>query len=50
MMPAAALVYALFGADLRDAQTRARPRRAIRSELTSTRRTSDRSTGPRGTS
>lgn len=50
MMPAAALVYALFSEDRRDAQNRARARKATRSEQTSARRTSTRTTGPGVTS
>jgi hypothetical protein len=50
MMPAAALAYALADEAHRDALNRARARRAIRSEQTSPRNKSNRSTGARVTS
>jgi hypothetical protein len=50
MMPAAALAYALSDEARRDALNRERARRTLRSEQTSPRRMSTRSTGARVTS
>ena len=50
MMPAAALVYALFEVDRLDALNRTRARRTVRSEQTSPRHHSARSAGARVTS
>jgi hypothetical protein len=50
MMPAAALVYALFDVERRDVRHRVPTRKTLRSEQTSPRRRSSRSAGARVTS